>query len=299
MPRKATYAGLALGAALAAAAGPLTAAEPRLVHQQLSVYRNIQVIDTGPLRCMLFGRRKSRQTCIDLQQPDLLVQPYTQAMFAGYLVQPRPHRVLVIGLGGGVIPMAMRKLDPDVHIDSVELDPAVIEVAGDYFGFRPDARSHAHADDGRMFVRRRLRAGDRYDMILLDAYDANYIPEHLLTVEFMRQLHGLLTPDGVLVANTFANRPLQPYENATYQAAFGSTWSLTSRSRGNRIIVAPRAAMPTAQARQDNAALLHGRVERFGFSMRELLAGLRKDAAETRVKPLTDQHSPANLLLQY
>lgn len=280
----------------AAAADPDS---PRLVHRQLSVYRNIQVMDRGSERCMVFGRRNSRQTCIDLQRPGVLVQPYSHAMLAGFLVTPRPRRALVIGLGGGVIPMAMRQLDPALQIDAVELDPAVIAVAERHFGYRQDARSIAHADDGRMFVRRQLRAGQHYDMVLVDAYDENYIPEHLFTREFLQQLRELLNPGGVVVANTFADRPLQPYEDATYQSVFGPTWSLYSSSRGNRILLAARDGAPSPGTLQANARLLRGRLQRFGTSADALLQALQQDPRVTGVKPLTDQYSPANLLLQY
>lgn len=281
---------------------PAVAASPgkaRMVHRQLSVYRNIQVMDRGSERCMIFGRRNSRQTCIDLQRPGVLTQPYSHAMLAGLLVTPRPQRALVIGLGGGVMPMALRQLEPALHVDAVELDPAVITVAQDYFGYRQDALSQAHADDGRMFVRRQLRAGKRYDMVLVDAYDENYIPEHLLTREFLLQLRELVAPGGVVVANTFADRPLQPFEDATYQSVFGTTWSLYSSSRGNRIILAARDATPSSGSLQANARLLDGRLERFGTSAAALLQALQQDPRVIGVKPLTDQHSPANLLLQY
>lgn len=284
------------------AAVPADAAGPdkvRLVHRQLSVYRNIQVMDRGSERCMIFGRRNSRQTCIDLQRPGVLIQPYSHAMLAGLLVTPKPRRALVIGLGGGVIPMALRQLDPAMQIDAVELDPAVISVAQRHFGYRQDASSKAHADDGRMFVRRQLRAGRRYDMVLVDAYDENYIPEHLLTREFLLQLRELLDPGGVVVANTFADRPLQRFEDATYQSVFGATWSLYSSSRGNRIILAARDGTPSSGSLQANARLLDGRLERFGTSADALLHALQQDPRMIGVKPLTDQYSPANLLLQY
>lgn len=271
----------------------------RMVHRQLSVYRNIQVMDRGQERCMVFGRRNSRQTCIDLRQPDRLLQPYSHAMLAGFLVTPRPRRALVIGLGGGVIPTAMRALDPGLHVDAVELDPAVIAVAERYFGYRQTPQSRAYADDGRMFVRRQLRAGQRYDMVLVDAYDENYIPEHLLTREFLQQLHDLLQPGGVVVANTFADRPLQRHEDATYQSVFGATASLYSSTRGNRIILAARDGLPSQAILQHNAARLTGRIEPLGTSAQTLLQALRADAPAVGVKPLTDQYSPANLLLQY
>ena len=36
--------------------------------------------------------------------------------------------------------------------------------------------------DGRVFVKRALRSGQKYDLVMLDAYEHEYIPEHLLTI---------------------------------------------------------------------------------------------------------------------
>ena len=55
---------------------------------------------------------------------------------------------------------------------------------------------------------------------MLDAFDGEYIPEHLMTVEFL-EMRDLLSDDGVLVANTFASSKLYDYESATYAEAFG------------------------------------------------------------------------------
>ena len=45
---------------------------------------------------------------------------------------------------------------------------------------------HVFEEDGRAYVRRAARAGKTYDLIMLDAYDHEYIPEHMLTQEFLR-----------------------------------------------------------------------------------------------------------------
>ncbi len=44
--------------------------------------------------------------------------------------------LLVVGLGGGTIPMFMRSHLPDSDIDVIEPDPAVVDVTRSHFGFR-------------------------------------------------------------------------------------------------------------------------------------------------------------------
>lgn len=272
--------------------------EPRVLHKQLSVYRNVLVMQDAHYRCMTFGRRSNLQSCIDLTDADAMVLPYTRAMLIGLLAHPAPKRALVIGLGGGILPMALRKFDPAMRIDTVELDPAVLKVAQKFFGFRPDTRSRVHINDGRVFIRRQQRAGTRYDLVFIDAFDAHYIPEHLLTREFMQQVHDILAPGGVVVANTFVRGALQPYETATYQTVFGPTLNVRLRGSGNRIILAARdGRLPSMQIMQQQATSLDARLAHFAVDAAQVLKSASPQPA-SKAAPLTDQYSPANLMLR-
>ena len=281
---------------LLAAAGCARDADPNkgeIVHREKSMYRDIIVRDTDRHRCMSFARRGSMQTCIYTDAPDQLAIPYTRAVFAGLMANPDAKRVLVIGLGGGVIPTAMRRLDPRLRIDVVELDPAVVAVAKRYFGFREDPALRTFIGDGRVFVRRQARAGVRYDLIVIDAYERVYVPEHLMTREFIGEVKSLLAPGGVVASNTFARGPLAPYEAATYQSVFDETRTV-EMSMGNRIILAGRDGLPPEAALRENAVQQQIKLLAVGIFAPEL-----ESQPQPRIggyRPLTDQHSPANLL---
>lgn len=267
-----------------------------LVHEERSLYRNIYVAEKDGERCLYFRIRGNpgKQSCIDLDEPDRLVSEYSRLMMAGLYVQPQPRRILMIGLGGGVVPRTLQKLLPDAEIDVVEIDPAVIRVAGSHFEFRPGPRMHVHEADGRVFVKRQLSVGVKYDLVLLDAYEDEYIPEHLLTVEFLREVAGLLAPQGAVVANTWASSGLYDHESATYEAAFGRFLNFKSN---NRIIVAgPAAGQPRAQI-EANAARWEPRLAAFGVHRADVFSRLRADRDWNReAVVLTDQYSPSNLL---
>jgi len=267
-----------------------------LVHQERSLYRNIYVAEQNGERCMYFRLRGNpgKQSCIDLDDPDRLVSEYSRLMMAGLYVQPQPRRILMIGLGGGVTPTALQKLLPAAEIDPVEIDEAVIRVAGSHFNFRAGPHTRVHAEDGRVFVKRQLAAGAKYDLILLDAYDGEYIPEHLLTVEFLREVAAILAPDGAVVANTWSASGLYDHESRTYEAVFGRFLNFKSR---NRIIVAgPAAALPQAQL-EANARGWDARLLPFGVASADILQTLRRDREWRRhAALLTDQYSPSNLL---
>ena len=281
---------------LLAAAGCARDADPNkgeIVHREKSMYRDIIVRDTDRHRCMSFARRGGMQTCIYTDAPDQLAIPYTRAVFAGLMANPDAKRVLVIGLGGGVIPTAMRRLDPRLRIDVVELDPAVVAVAKRYFGFREDPALRTFIGDGRVFVRRQARAGARYDLIVIDAYERVYVPEHLMTREFIGEVKSLLAPGGVVASNTFARGPLAPYEAATYQSVFDETRTV-EMSMGNRIILAGRNGLPPEATLRENAVQQQIKLLAVGIFAPELESQPQPRIDDYR--PLTDQYSPANLL---
>lgn len=243
------------------------------IWQQRSMYRNIIVLEGNGHRCLTFGKRSARQSCMEMANPNKLVVGYTQRMLDTMQFLEQRRRVLVIGIGGGSLPMALRHHYSDTHVDAVELDQEVINVAHDYFKFKPDEKLTVYAVDGRVFIRMAIRQGVKYDAIMLDAFDKDYIPEHMASAEFLRQIQSALTKEGVVVANTYQGTEFSRYEEATYQNVFGTIYE-SLIPNGNRIILAgPRAP--------------------------DVAAGL--DAARA-VQPstatvMTDRFSPANALL--
>ncbi len=170
---------------------------------------------------------------MSLADRDRLVFDYTRMMMAALYLNPSPQRVLIIGLGGGTLPGALQKILPAARIDAVEVDPAVVRVAGKYFGFAPGRQTTVFEEDGRVFVKRMQKQQIRYDLVLLDAFDHEYIPEHLLTREFLLEVRSILAPGGVLAANTFATSRLYHFESATYFSAFGDFYRLKQQQPGD------------------------------------------------------------------
>lgn len=274
-------------------------AQRTVIHEERSQYRNVMVTEFNGQRCMLFNihRGDMNQTCIDLRDPRRLVFNYTKMSFAGLLLNPDPQRILVAGLGGGTIPMVMRELYPDAVIDVLEVDQAVVNVAKEFFGYREDERQAVHVVDARVFIKRAGLRGQQYDYIVLDAFSGEYIPEHLLTKEFLQEVADILTDDGVVVANTFASSQLYDYESVTYQAVFGEFYNFKQAGSGNRIILAMKQALPEPGFLRQPARELFESLQPYGINFLEYPAQLstRPDWDEsTRV--LTDQYSPANLL---
>ena len=265
------------------------------IYQEKSLYRNITVYDEQGLRCMRFGRANAgRQSCVSLQNPDALVLDYTKMLLAALYLKPDPANILVIGLGGGTLPRVLHKIVPMAKIDSVELDPSVVKVAARFFGFSPGQDSAVAIEDGRVFVKRAQKQGKKYDLIVLDAFDHVYIPEHLLTREYLGEVRSLLVADGVMAANTFSSSKLYDAESATYASAFGAYYNLKT---GNRVILSRNDRLPSMAEISANAERLEGKLSPFGAGKAWLLplfSSAVQWPAATRI--LTDQYSPANLL---
>ena len=267
-----------------------------LIHSERSLYREVLVYQDGAERCMCFTQkcRIGRQTCMNTKAPERFVMNYTQMMMSALFVNPQPRSILIVGLGGGTLPRALAQVLPTAKIDVVEIDPAVVRVAKRFFLFAPDARTSVIEADGRVFVKRALREQRQYDLIMLDAFDHEYIPEHLLTKEFLEEIEALLSPHGVLAANTFSSSRLYDHESVTYAAVFGPFYNL---KRDNRVILATKGKLPELAAIEANAARFEKSYDSFAIDVPRLvrLFSVKRDwNAQARV--LTDQYSPANLL---
>jgi spermidine synthase len=254
-------------------------------------------------RCLFFVQSETNikhyQGCLYPVKPLVQILPFSRFLLASLLVKPDPQRVLVIGMGVGSVPMAIRAAVPGAFIETVDIDPAVIDIAKQYFSYREDNRTRSYAADGRVFVKKALEKGIQYDLIILDAMNDQYIPEHLLTVEFLREVKSLLAPGGIVAANTFAASQLYDHESVTYSAVFGDFYNMKfDGSRSSRIIIATGSSMPPIPTIQENAlkfAKLYYGV--FGINVNDLLTAMddEKDWDQT-ARILTDQYSPSNLL---
>ncbi|XP_048435535.1 eEF1A lysine and N-terminal methyltransferase isoform X2 [Pyrus x bretschneideri] len=79
----------------------------------------------------------------------MLISSYLEGMASAH----KSVKAVVIGLGAGLLPMFLNRCLPFVHTEVVELDPVVLKLAKEYFGFVEDDCLQAHVADGIQFVR--------------------------------------------------------------------------------------------------------------------------------------------------
>ncbi|MDG1207194.1 MAG: fused MFS/spermidine synthase [Pseudomonadales bacterium] len=269
------------------------------IHKEKSLYRNILVKESNGLRCLVFTVKRGdrNQTCMDLSDPKRLVFPYVRMSFGGLLLNDNPSSILIVGLGGGSIPVTLTAMFPAAEITIVEIDPAVLRVAERFFDFKETQNMKVELVDARVFAKRAGLKGKTYDFIILDAFTGDYIPEHLMTAEFLSETQALLTDDGVLVANTFSTSKLYDHESVTYQQVFGDYLNFKMANTGNRVIIASQQPLPSKFYLRSKAKQFAAMLDNYGVDIMTYPNRMsRKKDWDASSKPLTDQFNPANLL---
>jgi spermidine synthase len=195
-----------------------------------SDYSHILVRRQGDFRTMYFVRdsgEEAEQSRVNLKKPHELQIAYSRAMFASYLFKAQQKRVLIIGLGGGSMVHFLKHYDSELRVDAVEIDPAVVKVADEYFGVRSEGNVKIVAVDAFKYL---AETDARYDVIYMDAFlkpaadtDPAGVPLRLKTLRFYKDLQKTLTPDGLVAFNLNRTETTES-DLKTLRAAFGQVY---------------------------------------------------------------------------
>lgn len=240
----------------------------RLIYSKESPYHSVLVYQKGSIRTLRLGEGSNagKQSSIDLKNLNRHILEYTKLSIAGLFFVRDPKRILVIGLGGGVIPRQLHACLPDAVIDVVDIDPDVFEAARRFFCFETDKRLRVHLSDARLFVLQEpdRNPGQSYELIVLDAFRSENIPLHLTSREFFQQLRAILHSTGVVVANVLVGPPIFHSQLKTFRAVFGRTYVFLGRFARNAILISPGPDVPDLASGEavERAALLQ---KRHGF----------------------------------
>jgi spermidine synthase len=171
----------------------------RVLFRADTQYHRITVTEANNVRHLRFDA--SNQSAIDLSDGYRSTIAYPNYFDLALAIKPDAKRVLVLGMGGGAVTKRWWRDYPGMSIDSVEIDPVVVDVARRYFGLPDDPRLGVFATDARRFVQ---TADKTYDVVIVDAYYADSLPFHLTTTEFLREVKSRMAPDGVLAYNVIS-----------------------------------------------------------------------------------------------
>jgi len=107
--------------------------------------------------------------------------------------------VLLLGLGLGSIPyMLERSFGKDYNYTAVEIDEEIIYLASKYVLDDLNSEIYTVHTDAINFV---SQSEDRFDLIAMDIFVSDYIPEVFETIDFLTQLKGTLSDHGILLFN--------------------------------------------------------------------------------------------------
>merc|ERR1719387_82126 len=99
----------------------------------------------------------------------------------------QPFRVLVVGLGGGAMPMYIRRHCTSATVESVELDARVASIAQRLLGFEADHRNAVEVADALGALQRRAAsATPRYDRLIVDCFGGGRVPFACRSPAFIR-----------------------------------------------------------------------------------------------------------------
>ena len=135
--------------------------------------------------------------------------------------------VLAVGAAGFTFPRDASRLPGVEHVDAVDVDPVVLDVAERQFLMRPLPAKIRFFPLSARYVLRRLRAQrSRYGFTLLDAYTGKAIPAELLSREFLADVRAV---SARTVANVILDRASESdfAKNvlATFRQVFGRVWT--------------------------------------------------------------------------
>lgn len=135
----------------------------------------------------------------------LALQHFLPAALTRTTAQLQQRKFGFVGLGAGALAVYGKPGDTMVFY---ELNPAVIKVATQYFSYISDsaARIELVVGDARLSLSKQLADGSQqFDVLVLDAFSSDSIPQHLLTLEAMQLYWQHLHTDGVLAIHVSNN----------------------------------------------------------------------------------------------
>ncbi|XP_049444114.1 eEF1A lysine and N-terminal methyltransferase [Epinephelus fuscoguttatus] len=167
-----------------------------------------------------------------------------------------PVSVLLVGLGGGGLPQFLRDFVPNVTVEVVELDPAVMEVAKEWFGFRPDDHLTVTLGDGLERICALEKEGGRlFDVIMFDVDSKDSTvgmscpPAAFVETSILQKVFSLLTPRGVFMLNLVCRDPvLRKSVLERVSAVFPSILSRKIEGEVNEVLLCSRGENKTLDA---------------------------------------------------
>jgi spermidine synthase len=276
----------------------------RVLFRADTQYHRITVTEADNVRHLRFDA--TNQSAIDIADGYRSTIAYPNYFDLALAIKPDAKRVLVLGMGGGAVTKRWWRDYPGMTIDSVEIDPVVVDVARRYFGLPDDSRLGVFTTDARRYIQ---TTDKTYDVVIVDAYYAESLPFHLTTTEFLTEVKSRMAPDGVLAYNVISpvSGESSKLFRTTYRTAGGvwdHLWAFPiglakdgePARRRNVIVLASDADLPQAELLRRVSSRVDGRVKVADFPQfsADLYSGM---VPFGDVPVMTDAYAPTDSLI--
>jgi spermidine synthase len=161
--------------------------------------------------------------------------------------------VLIIGLGGGGLCMFVHQIMPKVRITVVEIDPAIYNVATEYFGLTTGDNLQVAIRDGVLYLEEAATEKKHYDAILFDVDSKDVTlgmscpPKIFLQPSCLASVKQCIGERGVFILNLVTrDDALRETVLADLRAVFPSICSYKLDEDVNEILFCTNSALETA-----------------------------------------------------
>ncbi|WP_426184983.1 spermidine synthase [Microbacterium sp. TWP3-1-2b2] len=197
------------------------------------------------------------QSHVDLDDPTHLHFEYVVRMGAvidQLTLEGAPLTAVHLGAGAMTIPRYIEATRPGSRQQVIEWEAPLAALVREHLPLPRGAAIRIRIGDARSGAKKLPPAlTGACDLVVSDVYSGAQTPAHLTSVEFYRELSGLLAPSGVLLVNVadgpglaFARRQVATIGHVLPEIALlADTQVLKGRRFGNLVIAASASPLPT------------------------------------------------------
>jgi len=173
-------------------------AEAKLIAEAKGKQGVIRVEERNGMRLLTIDEVVQGGMPIGLEAAQRFIDPMVELIRT---VRPKAKSVLVIGLGTGKSAVDLASVG--FSVETVELEPVVIDFAYRYFGYN----GQVVEADGLEYLKQTRK---KYDVILMDAFFGEEAPAHLVSKEAFGVMRGCLSCKDALIAVRLLSFPDDP-----------------------------------------------------------------------------------------
>ena len=263
--------------------------QDNILYEDESIYNYLRVEDT-PSSVIFSTNVMFGVQSVKMKSGGLTGMYYDYALCSPLMAgaAERPLKVLVLGMGTGTFITQCQTYFDGGSYTGIEIDQKIIDIAYKYFDLSDTV--DARCDDGRAFL---TASDEKYDVIMVDAYQDITIPFQMSSVEFFALVRDHLTENGNMVVNmnmyTSNEGGINDWLMGTIRSVF--PYATSVRTGSNRELFAAVSYEPEVRLREAMAAVTNKDL----LYLADRVAD-RLEVTEESDYILTDDKAPVELL---